>query len=159
LLSAHYRQPLEWSQALIAQSKATLDRWYRFLSDLERDGSEETTVDSDVIAALSDDVNTPQALSVIANKLGQRRRAGALALTSDLYWPTVQAARLMGFLRHSPEEWFRGEGDSRIDLLIAERSEAKKNRDFAMADRIRDELAAEGVLLEDGPQGTTWRRA
>jgi cysteinyl-tRNA synthetase len=140
LLSAHYRQPLEWSQTLIAQSKATLDRLYRAAGEAEAGA-----IDPGVAEAVADDLNTPLALS-------------RLAAIDD---PAVlrASAGLLGLLRETGSTWFRGEGDSRIDLLVAERSEAKKNRDFSTADRIRDELAAEGVLLEDGPQGTTWRRA
>jgi cysteinyl-tRNA synthetase len=140
LLSAHYRQPLEWSAALIAQSKATLDRLYRVAGE-----AEPGAIDAGVAEALADDLNTPLALS-------------RLAAIED---PAVlrASAKLMGLLEGSASAWFRGEGDARIDALVAERSEAKKNRDFATADRIRDELAAEGVLLEDGAQGTTWRRA
>ncbi len=69
------------------------------------------------------------------------------------------SANLLGLLTDSADSWFRGAGDTRIDGLVMERDAAKKARDFATADRIRDELKAEGILLEDGPAGTTWRRA
>jgi cysteinyl-tRNA synthetase len=65
----------------------------------------------------------------------------------------------MGLLAQESDQWFRGEGDERVESLIVARADAKARRDFAEADRIRDELKAEGILLEDGPQGTTWRRA
>ena len=64
----------------------------------------------------------------------------------------------MGLLSEHAEQWFRGEGDDRVEAQIAARAEAKARRDFAEADRIRDALKSEGVLLEDGAQGTTWRR-
>jgi len=140
LLSAHYRQPLDWSDALIAQSKATLDRLYRTAGDA--DGG---TPDAGVLEALGDDLNTPLALS-------------RLSAIDD--GATLRAsAAVMGLLEGGASAWFRGDGDSRVDDLVVARAEAKKARDFAEADRIRAELAAEGILLEDGPQGTSWRRA
>ena len=140
LLSAHYRQPLPWTEALIAQSRATLDRLYR-VADEAPPGE----VDQGVLEALSDDLNTPLAMS----------RLAAIEDASTL----KASAQLLGLLSSSADEWFRGEGDaSDIEQRIAERTEAKKNRDFATADRIRDELKSEGILLEDGPSGTTWRR-
>jgi cysteinyl-tRNA synthetase len=140
LLSAHYRQPLPWTEALIAQSKATLDRLYRAAGN-----AEPGAIDPAVVEALEDDLNTPLALS----------RLVAIEDASVL----KASARLLGLLTVSQDEWFRGEGDaSDIEQRIAARTEAKKNRDFATADRIREELKAEGILLEDGPGGTTWRR-
>ncbi|MEO6432687.1 MAG: cysteine--tRNA ligase [Sphingomicrobium sp.] len=140
LLSAHYRSPLPWTDKLLEQSKATLDGLYRKVGD-----AEPGMIDAGMIEALADDLNTPLAMA----RLGQ------------IHDPSVlkASAALLGLLGDSAEAWFRGEGDSRIDGLVGQRDAAKKARDFATADRIRDELKAEGILLEDGPAGTTWRRA
>ncbi len=139
LLSAHYRQPLAWTEALVAQSKTLLDRFYRAAGE-----AEPGEPDAEVIAALADDLNTPLALS-------------RLSAIDD---PAILRAsgQLMGLLSESTEHWFRGPGDERVEGMISARAEAKARRDFAEADRIRDALKAEGVLLEDGPQGTIWRR-
>jgi cysteinyl-tRNA synthetase len=140
LLSAHYRQPLSWTDDVVAQAKTNLDKLYRLAGD-----TEEGEPDEGVIEALSDDLNTPLAL------------ARLMALEDPA--AVKGSARLMGLLQSSADEWFRGEADaSAIESRIAERTEAKKKRDFSTADRIREELKAEGIILEDGPNGTTWRR-
>ena len=139
LLSAHYRQPLPWTESLVAQAKATLDRLYRAVGN-----AVPGDVDEGVLDALRDDLNSPLALSRLSALEGAPLRA---------------SANLLGLLQHSAEEWFQGGGDSVvIEARIAERAQAKKNRDFAAADRIRAELKAKGIVLEDGPNGTTWRR-
>lgn len=140
LLSAHYRQPLPWTESLVAQAKATLDGLYRSAGD-----AEPGEPDAGVVEALSDDLNTPLALSrLIALDDGAAIRG---------------SAALLGLLGSTSDEWFRGGGDdSGVEARIAERDAAKKVRDFATADRIRDELRAEGILLEDSAFGTTWRR-
>lgn len=160
LLSAHYRQPLAWTDELIAQSKAVLDRWYRLLGDVEPFGEI-----APFWEALSDDLNTPRAIAVINEWLKASEDEFSEEYKffqgdrEQMLQSIAAAAKALGVLTMSKGEWFQGDADARaIEARIAERAEAKKNRDFAAADRIRDELKAEGIVLEDGPNGTTWRR-
>jgi cysteinyl-tRNA synthetase len=140
LLSAHYRSPLPWTNALVEQSKTILDRLYRAAGD-----GEPGEIDAGVVEALSDDLNTPAALT----------RLQAIVDPATL----KASGKLLGILQESATGWFQGETDAdAIQSRIAERAAAKKARDFAAADLIRDELKAEGIILEDGPGGTTWRR-
>jgi len=149
LLSAHYRQPLDFTHEGLVQAKATLDRWYGVLRS--RDAAPAASVPQAVEEALSDDLNTPLAISAV-HQLGDpaELRAGANAL---------------GLLQQEAEAWFRwkpagagGPTDAEIEAAIAARQAARKAKDFKESDRIRDGLKAQGVTLEDGPKGTTWRR-
>lgn len=161
LLSAHYRQPLEWSDGLIAQSVRTLDRLYGTLRDVT-DVQAEGVIPASIEAALDDDLNTPQALAELARIAGQLRKADGearAALKSQL----LGAGLALGLLQQAPAQWFSrgtsGDDDARIQALVDARSAAKAARDFARADAIRQQLAEQGVLLEDTAQGVRWKRA
>lgn len=160
LLSAHYRQPLEWSDGLIEQSVRTLDRLYGTLRDVE-DVDAEPAIPASVEAMLDDDINTPQVLAEIARLAGEARKAEGDA-RRDAKAALLGAGKALGLLQQPPADWFArgasGDDDARIQRLVDERITAKQARDFARADAIRDELASQGILLEDTPQGVRWVR-
>ncbi len=153
LLSAHYRSPLPWTTSLIAQSKATLARLYarlkrfRFIEDDELSACD---CDDGVVDALRDDLNTPLALSRLIS-LTDPKAIIASGMQLGLFLHSERS--LNHYLDQDSGEF------ARVNDLVHRRTKAKANRDFAEADRIRDELASEGIVLEDGPSGTTWRRA
>lgn len=152
LLSAHYRQPLTWDEALLGQVRGRLDKWLRKLGDVPR-GARPAPPPA-LVEALSDDLNTPAALASIAGV--EQDRDALLGALAFLGLPSLGPERS----RSAVES--RGTDDpeaDRIEALLAERTAARKARNWAESDRIRDTLAAEGILLEDGPGGTTWRRA
>lgn len=152
LLSAHYRQPLEWTDELLRQSKAQLDRFYRVLESTPDDKSGSGVPPHSVVSALLDDLNTPEAFAALH---GLRDAGDAAGLRA--------AGALMGFFQEDPTLWFRGaaqDGPSsaEIDALLEERALARKDKNFARSDEIRDQLAEQGIVIEDGPKGATWRR-
>ena len=161
LLSAHYRQPLDWSDGLIEQSVKTLDRLYGSLRDADCGELPMQPVPDSVENALCDDLNTPQALAALAQLGAELRRAESAEARREAATRLLAGGRALGLLQQEPSAWFARGGsadDARIDALVAERSAAKKARDFARADTLRDQLAGEGILLEDTPQGVRWRR-
>lgn len=158
LMSGHYRQPLDFTHALLTQSKATLDRLYNALRRMDVEAAE-TSAPTGVMSALCDDLNTPLALAELSALATEANKAEA----HD--WPRLKgqmlaAGALLGLLQKNPEDWARGDASEaeRIDALVAGRVAARKAKDFAEADRIRKELAAEGIEIMDGPDGSTWRR-
>ncbi|MEO6227308.1 MAG: cysteine--tRNA ligase [Thermomonas sp.] len=167
LLSAHYRQPLEWSDGLIEQSVRTLDRLYgtlRYLDVVSVGLDMEPRIPQSIEDALDDDLNTPLALSELARIAAESRKATILGgrgakMKSEL----LGAGMALGLLQQPHETWFnRGisnDDDARIQQLVDERNAAKLQRDFARADALRKQLADEGILLEDTAAGVRWKRA
>jgi len=165
LLMTHYAAPLDISEERLKEAKAMLDGWHRAWQKRESGVSaKEPAFIAKIEEILGDDLNTPKAMA----QLGELCR---FENVNYLFW----SAKLLGFFTSkSAEEWFKwtpdvmraeaetsavAGGETRIERLIGERVEARKAKDFAKADRIRDELIGQGIILEDGPGGTTWRRA
>ncbi|MEI6419094.1 MAG: cysteine--tRNA ligase, partial [Sphingomonadales bacterium] len=138
LLSAHYRQPLEWTADLLAETKARYTRWQKMVDG----GTEQGVPDAEFLAALQDDINTPKALAALSRL---DKKGDAVSLSASLH--------LLGFTM--PRIW---ENDPAIQALVEARTAARTAKNWAESDRIRVELAAQGIVLEDGPGGTTWRR-
>jgi cysteinyl-tRNA synthetase len=162
LLSAHYRQPLDWSDGLIEQSVRTLDRLYGTLRELA-DIDAAPAIPASIETILDDDLNTPQALAELARIAAQARKAVSVDDKRRFKAELLGAGLALGLLQQDPQAWFaRGAGhddDARIQALVDERDTAKQARDFARADAIRRQLADEGILLEDTPAGVRWKRA
>jgi cysteinyl-tRNA synthetase len=149
LLSAHYRQPVDFSLDALKEQKRRLDKWYRLTDGVEASND----IPSSVIEALSDDLNTPKAFAAL-DALANTETAAELKA----------GLRFMGLLHVDATEWFQGDAAggvdaSEIEALIEARNTARANKDFAESDRIRDELLAKGIILEDAAGKTTWRKA
>ncbi|MEM8547706.1 MAG: cysteine--tRNA ligase [Pseudomonadota bacterium] len=167
LLSAHYRQPLDWTRDTLPDATRKLDRLYEAL---QRAGSAEPPADhsgaqllrDDFMAALHDDINTPKALAVMFQMARSINRSDTPAEQAAYAAALRQCGALVGIAERDPDEWF-GAGDAdtdvaEIDALVAERANAKANKDYARADEIRDTLAERGVEIRDSAEGSTWRR-
>ncbi len=163
LLSAHYRQPLDWSEKVLEQAQTTLDRLYGLMG--EHDQSRQAEPDATVIAALEDDLNTPTALAALNGLARELANAADSGQRAELAARLRASGALLGLLQQAPTDWFDqrrvevGLDDASIKALIDQRRQARSDRDFATADRIRDELAEQGIEIKDGPEGTTWEAA
>ena len=178
LLSAHYRQPLDWNQGLLDQSRKNLDRLYGVLRDADAalaDFDEATLDEAErelaenaldpVLDALEDDLNTPGAIAQLFG-LGNALRDLLNDAEADINdvamarWSLKEAAGLLGVLSLTPDAWFEG-GDpalkAEVEALLDQRAAARAAKDWPEADRIRDRLNALNVIVMDGPDGATWR--
>jgi cysteinyl-tRNA synthetase len=160
LLASHYRQPLAWSDDIVAAAKSALDTLYGALLRA-RDVTPSTDEPSpDFLAALNDDLNTPRANAELF-ALARRLEGGTAAERAQAKGQLLASGALTGFLTADPEAWFHGGADpalsARVDALIAERAKARDARDWARADAIRDELALMSVEVMDSAGGASWK--
>ena len=174
ILASHYRSPLNYSQDNLEQARAALTRLYtslRGLTPIAAPGPECERYTTDFHAAMDDDFNTPEAIAVLfelAREINKSRETEP-ALAARLAGCLHQLGGILGLLQVEPESYLRetatvtdaaaaGISEAAVEELIARRISAREQKDWAEADRLRDELEGHGIVLEDGAGGTTWRR-
>jgi len=167
ILSSHYRSQINYSDEQLDQARSGLERLYAALLDIEvGDVPKDTEYQQRFETAMNDDFNTAEAIAVLFDLTRDLNRAKAennsdvAALGSLLKY----LANLLGFLELNPAEFLKssvteeGLSNADIDLKVEQRQQAKKDKDWALADKIRDELTSAGIILEDNAEGTRWRR-
>jgi cysteinyl-tRNA synthetase len=166
LLSAHYKQPLDWSDETILSARRMLDRLYGAVRGIDISAAVRAAAEppAALVAALEDDLNSPEALKEFFAVAKQLNKSGDKAERERLAASMFAAGELLGVLQSSAEDWFAGEVEgelsaAEIEALIAKRNAARAARDFAAADRYRDELGAAGIQIEDSASGTSWKRS
>ena len=158
MILTHYRQPLNWTNDNLQESKKTLDKWYQYFSEVDFKPDLNVKIDENVMNALNDDMNTPQAIAEL-HKLFKNCKSD----DQDSLNQFLISAQFLGLMNDEPSQWLSWGKDNisvdqnKIESLIAQRNTARANKDFAEADRIRDELENLGIVLEDKGTETTWK--
>lgn len=156
LLMAHYASPMNFTNSLLAQAKNTLDRWYNVIKNVQIDHNR-TRISTSVFSALLEDLNTPRAISEMCETVDKINKTSDRELLNTFVYT---ARTFLGILYKKPDEWFCCVSDDTqkwIEQMIEKRAKAKKNKLYAEADAIRQELRNQGIVLEDTPSGTYWR--
>ena len=158
MILTHYRQPLNWTNDNLQESKKTLDKWYQYFSEVDFKPDLSTKIDENVMNALNDDMNTPQAIAEL-HKLFKNCKSD----DQDSLNQFLISAQFLGLMNDEPSQWLSwgkeniSVDQNKIESLISQRNAARANKDFAEADRIRDELENLGIVLEDKGAETTWK--
>jgi len=160
LLTSHYRTTLNWTKDLLTQSQQALDKFYTVLRDTQDIKEGVSDINTNPVAiALYDDINTPQAIAALHQLSTElNKKQGDVSLLKAQF---LQGAELLGILTKDPESYFKsGDGLDEATILdfIEQRKDAKKNKDFALSDKIRDDLLAQGVEIKDTREGVIWQR-
>jgi cysteinyl-tRNA synthetase len=164
LLSTHYRSPLDWSDDALKQSSRNLDKLYGALQDLQDIEAEASTQDvpNAFLDALKDDLNTPAAFAELHKIAKQAHSDNDTVTRTKIKKQILASGNMLGILQQDPAAWFRGIGDideDEIQKLMTSRIQAKKDKNFQLADDIRDKLTAIGIQIQDHPDGTSsWRK-
>jgi len=182
LLKAHYRSELIWTEDLLKESKAQLDGWYRAILDSVEANTVETFDDERLqnfdgrnflSRVLKNDLNTPEEISllngnakIVSSCLEDMKKhniIGNYVTLKSSRKSLLEGCYVLGLLQKDPEAWFKGgasdDEEAEFDAIAKRRQEARAAKDWAAADAARDEATVKGIVLEDGPDGTTWRKA
>ena len=162
LLSAHYRQPLNWTKEIIDQNSKMLDRFYRSLKDLQDIETSSESISEEIMESLLDDLNTPKVLAKIntlSNTLSSANSEEKRNIKNNL----IAVGKILGVMQEDPNIWLgynqtANPEKEEIERLINQRNEARRNKDFKLADQIRDKLKSKGIEIEDTKNGTIWRK-
>ncbi|MEH6663701.1 MAG: cysteine--tRNA ligase [Brevundimonas sp.] len=164
LLSAHYRQPLDWNQALLDQSRKNLDRLYQALRRAAAIPAAGDEPSGEFLTAIEDDLNTPgaaAALFALSSEIERAMTAGDAGAVAAAKGRLLAGGALLGVLQADPDAWFEGGADdalkAEVEALLEQRLQARTEKNWPEADRIRDRLTALNVVVMDGPSGATWR--
>ena len=163
LLSAHYKQPLNWNEEIIEQNSKMLDRLYRVIMDMSDIKFEQGLPSRNIMDSFLDDLNTPKVIANIneeVNKLSSASNDEKVKIKKNL----ISTGKMLGILENDPKEWLgysqqNIENSEEIERLINERNEARRNKNFNLADTIRDKLKKKGIEIEDKDKGTVWRKS
>jgi len=163
LLSAHYRQSVDWTEETVTQAEKTIDRIYSTLRDVQNiEIDVNSTADEELLTALDDDINTPKAFARINQLAKLLANADSNNKKIQLKSTLLKSCELLGVLQSTPEAWFAqkqacgADIKEQVEHLIVERTQARTDKNWGRSDEIRDELDALGVVLEDSPEGTRW---
>jgi cysteinyl-tRNA synthetase len=164
LLSAHYRSNMNWSEQLLHQSRSLLDRLYTIKQDSTAPSTAPQIQDTEFFTMLLDDLNTPKAFAVLHDLTNQFFKTDDANTRGTLKAEIYAICDFLNILKLDANDWFQGQASDddisaeEVEALIAERVAAKKNKDFALADSLREKLAERGVQIKDTREGTTWTR-
>ena len=162
LLSAHYRQPLNWTKEIIDQNSKMLDRFYRSLKDLQDIEISSGSISEEIVESLLDDLNTPKVLAklnTLSNTLSSANSEEKRNIKNNL----IAVGKILGVMQEDPNIWLgynQTANPEKVEIegLINQRNEARRSKDFKLADQIRDKLKSRGREIEDTKNGTIWRK-
>ena len=162
LLSAHYRQPLNWTKEIIDQNSNMLDRFYRSLKELQDVEISSDLVSEDIMESLLDDLNTPKVLAKL-NTLSNTLSSADTDEKRNIKNNLIATGKILGVMQEDPNIWLgynqtANPEKEEIEGLINQRNEARRSKDFKLADQIRDKLKSKGIEIEDTKNGTIWRK-
>jgi len=166
LIGTHYRQPLDWTDSILEESKDKLDRMYdallKFETDVHPDEAKVNQICKKFFEALEDDLNTPKALAEVFAIVKQLNSQGNEAERVALIAAIKKCGDFLGILSYSPKQWFQENNNLKLTeeeilKLLELRNIARSKKDFAESDRIRDDLLLQGISIEDTKEGTIWK--